>query len=565
MPTYILEFKTPLPVGYYKKATQTTHVVCNNLTSAIELQEKVVNELGPDYKSRLTKRYDNDEILQAFYREEDRLASGEYIRLPGWVPTCRIKDLPIDFTNKFSAPYDTIAHFAKRNKKTGRIDVAHSPTLDSLMRDRQIVVSFPAYLMQCNPEFTSDEINNMIAWLEQEFSPGELKFTRDPNLVAYIYTDFNHKAESSNYTSCMRYEPSEFELPDKMHPTKAYVMGNSTLSLAYMENQDGTITARAVVSEKNKLFVRVYGIEEIHKGQIKQALKEAGFEKKSSFKGEYIGIVPIPGEPNKILMPYIDGNCVWIDYDGLISDTGVVQCDTTAGTVELPVRFCQRTGVELKSDRDRAYVYTSDEKLEHLYEVWHVDVAKEHAFACPLSDNFFSKETTTTEKVVTKLLKGKPFYETVSRYAAVNYARRCDYTNARYSVYTFNFISVITELGPQEKRDTWCYEITPKTAYIKHPYYAYIYIKAELFAEFKDTPFNIGDLVYIRSEEQYHYTNYANEIAKITEITGSNSVGNLDTEIEYVFPNRAGHTRALVSSAWLRRPTPEEIAAASNF
>lgn len=529
MPTYTIERKKDLPADCGIKWSP----YFRSLLSAQEFINKVESALGFGYIGRLKVHYSTDEIGAAIVREENKFEAPYpegRTRLPEWVPTYDIPDMPDDFSKTYGgvSNYAYIANKNKRHAESATPLVAYTPTFDHLMRDRQLVVPISKYLAGHPDKFSGDEISRMVAKFSAEFSQVEFKFTRDPALVLKIFTKYSHKAESSDYTSCMNYEPAEFDLPSDMHPAQVYVTGNGTLSIAYLENKrNGKIVARAVVSEKNKFFVRIYGIEEMDKLQLRAELERAGYTRKGDYCGERIDIVIHPKYQTRCITPYLDGKIKNFTKDGTITSGGILNGETTAGWADIPITHCQKTGIEFDRDLNvstRVIVSLSP----YVEQEWARSVAIEHAFRDEYMGMFVANNTDTPVQVaVHRNSRGKITYQTWAQNYGSNRIFFCDKTKKYYANYEFRDRSVITGRNGDGtwQTETWCHEVTNKEMrhvlrYIKwegpSPNWVSLevydtYVAPAIVAVRKEDPINfkIGDIVYLKQDGSvYGYPDY---------------------------------------------------------
>lgn len=98
--------------------------------------------------------------------------------------------------------------------------------------------------------------------------------------------------------SCMYYPADHYE--SSVHPVTVYAAGD--LALAYLENAQGEITARALVWPDKKAVGRLYGDDMA----LQAALDEIGYKKQDwySLKGARLRVIE---DEEAYVMPYIDG------------------------------------------------------------------------------------------------------------------------------------------------------------------------------------------------------------------------------------------------------------------
>jgi len=380
---------------------------------------------------RMVREYTSAEISEARVREQDQFNNGRYKKLPDW------------FMEKYSKP-DQFLHWSRQRAEEGYL--AYCPTVEHLASNKQVVLMASSYLAR---EFNlpGDEISTISARLIAERNPVEFHITRDPGIVTKAYVGKEHCGESSSYPSCMRYDHDEFGLPADKHPVQAYVGPTSTLSLAYLQGkEDGDIKARAVVSEKSKTFIKVYGYDEPIRQVLLHKLAEQGYKRVDNFVGERIHIEKHPRRSNYAIIPYIDGNAVSCTPDGLIcnSQEGAIICDTTAGMAEIQVlQACACCAKEMR--RSSMVMFSR--------KYYCPECAEKTLYYCTYTDKYYSLEKNPP------ILVHNSSYRlgSTSRWcpaAARNKAFRCEHTGELYANVAFTKIQVATLTGVQ----MWCRE-----------------------------------------------------------------------------------------------------------
>lgn len=379
-------------------------------------------------KLRVAREVTPDEVNRGHERENCRLYDGTYARLPQWFP-------------HRSRHY---LHWAKDEAKRKAGWVAYSPTDRHLAEDRQVLILASRYLAKEQSHITPDEISRLTQRLLATFAPTEFKVTRDPAIGRLAYIGNAHCAESSDYPSCMRYPSAEYGLPEGRHPCDAYLGPNSTLSLAYthVAGDPTQIMARAIVSERRKFYVRVYGYDEAARQTILAELEAAGYTRRSSFEGERLHLEPHPRNRGCVIVPYLDGDVQACDDDGNIDAGGGIDCEVTSGRSEA-------RGGRARCECCGSRVH-DDEGTTVGGEFWCDDCASEHAVYCERYGEYVQSYSATT---TVRTRRGTQEW---CEDAVDNHAFRCESTDEHYSSDYFTSIEVHTAAGLA----TWCREST---------------------------------------------------------------------------------------------------------
>ena len=165
--------------------------------------------------------------------------------------------------------------------------VAYTPSPDYGQRDRQVRVKIGRYLQQFYGDvLTSEQIRSMANGLKTI----ELNWARDRDEMVHVY--------KTGPGSCMA---KEFDDLDE-HPAATYATGKFELAYLY-DTVTKEISARAMTIKDPPYYVRVYGSEEV---ALHDKLAAAGYERRSSWRGERLLFVGCPYDTKRIL-PYIDG------------------------------------------------------------------------------------------------------------------------------------------------------------------------------------------------------------------------------------------------------------------
>lgn len=398
-------------------------------------------------KFRVVRDVTDQEVWTAWQREYDRLRSGEYADLPEWFPR---------------RPYH-FPHWARDASRADQGWIAYTPTRLHAVQDRQVVLPASRYLARNFDDLSPDEISRLQQRLIAARQPTTFHITRDPAVVRDAYIDRRHCAESSDFPSCMRHGSGEYGLPEGRHPVDAYVGPTATLSLAYTKDTTGEIVARAIVAERSKRFVRVYGTDEARKRDLLDHLEARGFRRADDFAGERLHLEEHPRGNGAVVVPYLDGEAKWTDEEGTIcfsDDAGAaVDCEVTCGW-SVPNGYadeqCDRCGADgfAEDELTAVLVATSSMLGGNRYAAWCQCCVDDHALVCERSGREFDPETVDHGEVVIRL---RPGYTEVWLQGYVDRnAFYCERTERYYSARAFTQLVVSTASGTE----TWCLEAT---------------------------------------------------------------------------------------------------------
>jgi hypothetical protein len=217
-------------------------------------------------------------------REIARMQSGEYERIPfechAWFKQAE------DNAQRFP-------HVAK--KDPSKIAFTESP--DKGMRDIQTVIAPGRYLERFYAEIiTAETIRDLARDYVTRLITPEFKIARMSDEIAYVY--------QRGPDSCMSKSLSAYESDE--HPVSVYGLepGQTldeiphALTLAYLEIED-RITARTLINERDKVFLRLYGDADL----LRKSLAAAGYQ--SGLPYNYT-IRAIDSDRGDYVMPYID-------------------------------------------------------------------------------------------------------------------------------------------------------------------------------------------------------------------------------------------------------------------
>lgn len=174
-------------------------------------------------------------------REETRMTDGTYPPMPeAW-------DL---------APIaDHFLHLSKDDPKK----VAFTESPEKGVLDRQTKMLPGRYLERFYGHLSDMERKRYIAMVDK---PEEVLFATTADEIEWVYT---HGPESCMSKTKNRYNGN-------IHPTRAY--GGGDITVAYLKNTDGRVSARAVCWQEKKIYGRCYGDE----SRLRQALDAQDFK-----------------------------------------------------------------------------------------------------------------------------------------------------------------------------------------------------------------------------------------------------------------------------------------------
>lgn len=300
--------------------------------------KELTDEYGRKFQPRPAPKGDTDWRA----RERGRFETGEYLECASALHKAAALKYP-----------DHFLHVSK--DKPELVAFIKSETMGE--QDRQTRRTVRAYLEEFFPKLAASTRTKWAQEHVEKFALLHLKWAISGGEIERVYTTYVEH-DTALHASCMRYEvgDNEYEAFQEVdqHPVHAY--GNSDLKLAYLENDDGYTTARALVYEAKKVYSRVYGGAG---SQLHALLQSAGYKKSStywsrvdhppydhgpSFVGARIRRIENEGRGGGWLMPYVDG----VDHaaeDGkwFVLGRGNTDTDVTCGYVDGPERMmCPR-------------------------------------------------------------------------------------------------------------------------------------------------------------------------------------------------------------------------------
>jgi len=225
------------------------------------------------------------------------------------------------------------------------------------------------------------------------FSVG-VKFAVTPDEIEAVYTNYEPRAEGVS-DSCMRYNKA---WDGDEHPVRVY--GDSDLQVAYLTNEEGQTTHRALIWPAQKVYSRVYG----DSSSFHAALKALGYTKSHGYYGSAGGDKSLEGARiraidcgNGYVMPYID-ECDTValsrDRQWFILGGDGYDCQQTGGATEdASCTTCERC--DDRTDEEDTYtVYTrvSPSGLGRGDETWCSHCYENHTFYCEGVNETFSND-----------------------------------------------------------------------------------------------------------------------------------------------------------------------------
>lgn len=142
------------------------------------------------------------------------------------------------------------------------------------------------YLEKYAKHVSSDKAGELQDEHDSMFAFIELKIAKTPEEMVHVYTNYEPNTPGVSY-SCMRGNNCRLGRDDdgwlsQVHPISVY--GNSDLELAYIENADGKVIARALTYPKNMVYSRCYGSND-STNKLHRFLKKKGYYKSQDYYG----------------------------------------------------------------------------------------------------------------------------------------------------------------------------------------------------------------------------------------------------------------------------------------
>jgi hypothetical protein len=372
-------------------------------------------------------------------RERQRFEAGKYTR-----PNRELND------------YCRPSHFVHVSLDKPAL-LAYTPSEEYGRADRQVRKRVSTYLAEFCPALAAEERDALEAEHVAAFSV-KLRFAKTPGEIRGVYTTYDQRAAGVN-VSCMRYDVDRYH-GEGMHPTEVY--GDSDLQVAYLTNDEGETTHRALIWPAKKVYSRVYGdCPSFH-----AALQSLGYVKSS-------GYYTAPGNPSlagarvraieldtrgSYLMPYIDeaesvellAGGEWFQLRK--GSGGSHACHETDGTTG-DGQTCDRCDGHVDEDDTSSVVASFDYRGRPAgYATWCQRCAENYAFYCEGVGETISDDVGSVE------VDGR----TYARPYAEEHAHQC----ARTDEYTFReLVTVITDASDGEE-ERWSAEAVEEEAFL---------------------------------------------------------------------------------------------------
>lgn len=293
-------------------------------------------------------------------------------------------------------------------------------------RGRHTIMKPGRYLKRYYPALSNEEIERMQAAFDRR---NAVQFARTPAEIAHVYR--------TGPQSCMAGNGWDTD----QHPTEVFGLPGD-VTLAYLVDAAGTPTARTLVWEDEKVWMRMYGDH----ARLAVRLEGLGYSQ-GSFEGARIHRIEVPmavsgssrSRTKYWLMPYLDR-----DYDvvesgddafWLMSMDGEMGCQETAGYTSSDgtrtcrctscgdrvveedsfsgsdgetycescfdelFTTCDRSGATIRRDGDAVEVVTRvfANGTARTFETWSIDAFNEHGWRCELTDTRYSEDVESAE------------------------------------------------------------------------------------------------------------------------------------------------------------------------
>ena len=300
-------------------------------------------------------------------RELSRFASGKYQAVPDWI-----------------AEHCIANHFVHVSQ---RAPLALAYTKDAIegAGDKHKRISVVGYLETYVPSVSVEERERLEKAFQEWSAASIVKFAKTPDEIEEVYTNFD-KDCSDVAESCMRYKHWE------THPTRIYGAGD--LAIAYLTNEDGETTARALVWPARLVYSRVYGTSLLH-----DLLRKLGYKKSDTYYHgpgvSFAGAKVLRIErSDTYVAPYIDagenrdfGLSFCSDERYLVmSESPDMQCANQDGTADCePPCKCERCGGRMHEDDSytvRTGRWSGESWCEYCYDTY--------SFRCEGTDENYS-------------------------------------------------------------------------------------------------------------------------------------------------------------------------------
>lgn len=244
--------------------------------------------------------------------------------------------------------------------------------------DKQSKISLSGYLERFHPtikEFDRHIICSQYSALAIEYDG--LKFTSSPEEIVKVYRNYC-PGRLGVASSCMR---GTFKT--SVHPT--YVYGAGDLAIAYLVDDKGRTTDRALCWPEKKIYGRVYGDSRLH-----ECLKVRGYRASQFHTGstkdsmEGARLLAIPYKDNYYIMPCVDepikASLTEDKKYFVLQRKGLAVLTGTGGFTIIPKpQICARCNAETTEMRMETVSTSADART---YARWCADCKNNHSFYC---------------------------------------------------------------------------------------------------------------------------------------------------------------------------------------
>ncbi len=301
----------------------------SSIEAVIEGLEKYADRVDAAIKSRLKLMADSMIPLMApecgiivdgwQAREQQRFDDGDYS--------------PVPSIHGMIYPKGHYVHLS--TTKTESDFVAYTPNEAYGIADRQVRLKFGKYLKKTFPSMSDAAIQSAVVALRAKLeileSPAIVKFATDRDTISAIFETEMYACDSS-CSSCMFDKFTDREI----RPYHVYA-DSPDVAVAYLLEQ-GNITARSVVSTKDKEWVRAYSIRA--NDSTLCAVLTSMLESQGYTEGDLIGnrLTKLPKHRNGHVAPYIDHGGMGLISEGKYWEVcndrdGEYIADNTDGTL----------------------------------------------------------------------------------------------------------------------------------------------------------------------------------------------------------------------------------------
>jgi len=370
-------------------------LIFENGVAAADYARAMTATAGKKYQVR---RAENNVDWKA--REQERFNSGHY-ESPKWLAKYCVRMVRAGFNPDLFSEH--AIHVSKRDPSK----IAYTQDAIKGAADIQTPVRVGSYLTQYCPEMSPDMVKEIALEHANIYVGQSFLIATTPDEIEEVYRN--------GPNSCMSKGLSYFS--SSQHPVRVY--GDSDLQLAYLKNENGHFSARALICRETMTFYRIYGDVE----RLEHALKRVGYSR-GDFEGARIRRLVCENN-NRLILPYLDGiqsvsifNAEFLKID---SD-GEIYADTTDGLERGETcERCERSANETTS------VYTDVRYTEQ----WCSRCVENHSFYCEGIN-----ETVSDDSVVT--VDG----ETYASWYNQDERHFCDFSQE----YTFDEIVVVYDI-----------------------------------------------------------------------------------------------------------------------